>query len=345
MSSERWIESEPAEPLVERGPALTASQVSSWRERGFALVHGLFPEALIAQARRDALVSFGTEPPSDHADFGSQGRMEFPTPSAAVNALTLHPRLLTALSQLLSVPVSEVRLTQSDLWPKYGRKNPSTHPRDNRDQRIHVDYPNHTLLHPPRWHEPEAVELIVYLSDVGECGGPTAVVPREGPDDPAYEWPIVKTPGVGALPWVNDRLQAEQLLREEAPDVARWRAEHLYPRERYVRYRVGTALLYRHDTWHRGTPLDIGALRLVQNMTFRKAASEWISVLHTGWTWAMYRRSQVMERIVATSSVQQRCVLGFPSPGDAFWTEDHVAAIEARYGPLGMDVAPYRRGS
>lgn len=345
MAEERWIEPEAALPFVEGGPSLSAAQVGAWREHGFAFVDGLFPPGLIEQACADARASFGRESPDGHTDFGSRGRMEFPAESDAVNAITLHPRLSAALSQLLGVPVEEIRLTQSDLWPKWGRTEERSHPLDNRDQRIHVDYPNHTLLHPPRWDAPEAVELILYLSDVEECGGATAVVPRLGSDDPAYPWPIVKTPGVGALPWINDRESAESYLREEAPAVAAWRAENLYPRECRVRYRVGSLLLYRHDTWHRGTPMNDGALRFVQNMTFRKAPSEWVSVLHSGWAWAMYRRSQVMERLIATSSVSQRSLLGFPPPGHDVWTAEMVEAVEARYAPLGMDVTPYRRGA
>jgi hypothetical protein len=63
-------------------------------------------------------------------------------------------------------------------------------------------------------------------------------------------------PGVGALPWVNDRTSAAFL------------PVHLCVREE--QYGCGTLLLYRHDTWHRGTPLLPGALRVVANLTFRK---------------------------------------------------------------------------
>ena len=55
----------------------------------------------------------------------------------------------------------------------------------------------------------------------------------------------------------------------------------------------------------------------------------------------MYRPSRVMERLIAESSVEQRCVLGFPAPGDAYWTHDTLAAVFARFGPLGMDPTPY----
>ena len=134
------------------------------------------------------------------------------------------------------------------------------------------------------------------------------------------------------------------VVMTEAPGLAAFRAAHLYPRERRARYRVGSVLFYRHDTWHRGTPLDPGTMRLAQNLTFRKAQSEWISVLHPGWAWAMYRRSRVMERLLAAASVEQRCVLGFPKPGHPYWTPETLAAVKARYAALDFDATPYESG-
>ncbi|HIF98635.1 MAG: hypothetical protein ABGX04_06420 [Myxococcales bacterium] len=84
-------------------------------------------------------------------DFGSRGSLEFPTDRPAVDSISLHPRILGAVSELLAVPEREIRLTQSDLWPKFGRTARTGGAYDNTDQRIHVDYPNHTLTHPPRW--------------------------------------------------------------------------------------------------------------------------------------------------------------------------------------------------
>ena len=325
---------------------LGEEQICSWREQGFVVVDDLFPAELLARTIADADEVFpaaGSPEAEAWNDFGSNHQMEFPARSDAVNEMTLHLRLLTAVAQLLGVGVRELRLSQSDLWPKYGRARRSGVDRDNDDQRIHVDYPNHSLVHPPLWDSPEAVEVLVYLSDFEQSGGATAVVPRTGPDDPAYVWPIVGTPGVGALPWLNDRASAEAYLEREAPDVAAWRSTHLYPREVALHFGVGTVLFYRHDTWHRGTSLRPGARRLAQNLTFRKAASEWISTLQAGWAWAMYRRSRGMEHLIARASVDQRCVLGFPAPGHAYWTPETLAAVEARYGSLGMDLAPYAK--
>ena len=81
--------------------------------------------------------------------------------------------------------------------------------------------------------------------------------------------------------------------------------------------------------------------QLVHNLTFRKAESEWISTLHPGWAWKMYRRGMDLERLIAAASVDQRCVLGFPAPGHPYWNPRTLDAVRARYGPLGMDLSPY----
>ena len=339
IAAERWLSATPAQA---EGTPLHAVQIESWREAGWTLVSGLFDEALIDALRQAALERFpapGTEAAGQTADFGSD--LVFPSNIPELNALTLHPRLLSAVSSLLGRPVSDIRLSQSDLWPKYGRAEKSAGTLDNMDQRIHVDYPNHTLAHPAEWHRPEAVEMIVYLSDVDDCGGPTAVVSREGADDPAYRWPIVDTPGVADLDYVNDRESAEAYFAAERPALAGWRST-LYERERYTAFKPGDVLFYRHDTWHRGTPMKPDTLRLVQNITFRRADCEWISTLHIGWAWKAYRRNKFLERLIAGASLEQRAVLGFPQPESDYWTEATIAAVEARHGVFGMDMTPYR---
>jgi hypothetical protein len=320
---------------------LSAEQYESWHERGFVFVSGVFDAELIAQLRADAAARFpapGSAESEQMRDFG--GGLVFPSPSEAFNSVTLHPRLLAGVAQLLAVPVCELRLTQSELWPKYGQTR-APGALDNDEQRIHVDYPNHTLAHPSPWDRPEAVELILYLDRVEDCGGATAVVPREGRDDPAYRWPIVGSPGIADLDWINDRDHAEAYLARVRPELAAWRAT-LYARERSVHFAPGDVLLYRHDLWHRGTALHAGSRRLAHNITYRKVASEWISVLNPGWAWSAYTPEKRLERLIARATLDQRAVLGFPQPGSAYWCDETVAAVEARYGVFGMDVTPYR---
>ncbi|MAI80177.1 MAG: hypothetical protein CL917_14610 [Deltaproteobacteria bacterium] len=343
---ERWIEPTPV-PSTEAGEGLVLSsaQVQDWRERGFTLVDGVIPYSMVAEARSviEGLVA-GAGDEGQIRDFGSDGTLEFPTGHAPIDAITLHSDLLTAVSQLLGVQVEALRLTQSDVWAKYGHAEKDGNERSNDDQRIHMDYPNHYLTHPPVWSKPEAVEMILYFDDVSECEGATALVPREGEEDPAYAWPYQNMPGFGALRWVNDREAAEAELKQAVPDVAEFRQEHLYSREVRARFRLGTVLFYRHDLWHRGTWLREGRRRLAQNLCFRRADAEWIHSVQPGSAWRMYRPGQPTERLIANASVSQRCVLGFPAPGHSHWTPERLEAVRARYGPLGMDMAPYEKG-
>lgn len=338
MSERVWVQPRPAEDSYSSN--LSAEDATQWAENGFCLVDGLLPIELLERVKKDALSVF-PDPASEKAksmtDFS--GGLSFPSTFDSVNEIPLHPNLLRAVARLLHVSPLDLRLTQAEVWPKYGYS--STHPESNSDQRMHCDFPNHTLLVPPPWDTPEAVEMIIYLNDVEECDGATAVVPREGASDPAYSYPCCAMPGFGALEWKNNRAAAEEYLRSVAPDVAAFREANLYPREQFAKYKFGTVLLYRHDTWHRGTELKPGCLRIVVNLTFRKAQSEWISTLHQGWSWSMYRRTLQLERLIASASVEQRCVLGFPPPGHAYWTPQTLVAVALRYGPLGMDMSPY----
>lgn len=330
-----------AEPIVDGG--LSTIQVRQWQTEGYLFVADLFPRDLIADLTAAASSHYpkaGSAEAADFADFGSGGALTFPSQVEVLNEVTLHHSLLEAISQLLSVPVAELRLTQSDLWPKYGRDE-AMGIQDNADQRIHVDYPNHTLAHPSPWQHPEAVELILYLGDHAETGGATALVPRLGPDDPAYRWPIVDSPGIGDLRYINDRASAEAYFAAQRPELVTWRAS-LYEREVHTAFKPGDVIFYRHDLWHRGTPMTPGTLRLAHNMTYRKASAEWISTLHVGWAWKAYRDDKYLERLIANSSLLQRAVMGFPQPGNPYWCEETIAAVEARYGMFGMDMSAYR---
>ena len=338
-SNERRLE--PAQLVNNR---IGAGQIIGWRKQGYAFVDGLIPTELIERAEADALAFFPKPqtPEAKHFNtFGSGQNFVFPSRSSAINELTMAAELLEAVSALLGQPISELRLSQSDVWPKYGGDS-VTDREDWAEQRMHCDYPNHTLLHPPHWDSPEAVEIIIYLSDSEECGGATALVPRQGADDPAYMWPIFNMPGVQDRPYINSRVAAEKYLEKDHPDIAEFRAANLYSRERVARYRRGSVLFYRHDTWHRGRPVNDGRCRIVQNVTFKKADSEWLNVLHPGWCWSMYEKHQTMERWIAQATKEQRALLGFPMPGHKYWSAETVSAVESRYLAFGIDMSPYR---
>lgn len=123
-----------------------------------------------------------TEPPERN------GVNDFPFDMPAKNNVSVHPRLLRAVSQLLGT--EEIRLSECQVWCKYGdysqpQPRLSSGQHEIGDQGHHLDYANGTLVVPPvpscRTVR-EEVALIVYLGTVEETGGATAVVPRSTVD-------------------------------------------------------------------------------------------------------------------------------------------------------------------
>lgn len=295
----RWVYGS----AVPEGPddaaeVLTAAQVEEYSSTGACVVENLWPRELVAAVKADAERIFRSEEGRARARRGlGSDLMSFPCEgSNAFNLLSLHPRLLTAMSQLLHVPKIDLRLTQSELWEKAADRTAA-----NNDQRVHMDFPNHTLVVPPR-EQLEAVAMLVFWDECEVCGGPTHIVPQQGADDPAYTWPQTKMPGQGGVPWINDRSLAEAHLRENRPQLAAFR-ERLYERELAVHYGVGTVLLYKENTWHRGTPLLDGQSRLAHNMEYRRSDAEWITQWNSGWCKSMYGKA--LPQLLGQLSVTQ----------------------------------------
>mmetsp|Transcript_6765 Transcript_6765/g.7770 ORF Transcript_6765/g.7770 Transcript_6765/m.7770 type:complete len:369 (-) Transcript_6765:243-1349(-) len=334
--------------------ALTDGSVTDWKERGFCLVNGVHEDELILKARSECyeVVNdsyFGNETKV----FGSAGKLEFPSLCPSLNELFVHPRLLGSVEQLLGT--ERFIICQGDAWAKTGVGSSSG--RDyfsNTEQRMHMDFPNHDLNHPPPFDSPEVVAVIIYLDDSEGKDGRTGLVPREGADDSLYSWPYDAMPGFGEIPWINDREQAESYLEQNHPDVFKFR-QKLYEREQLANYTTGTVLFYRHDVWHRGRPILPDKTRLVCNLVFKKCTPR-INHWSTGFARQFYNIKAILNRIQPqmklprVGSVEhffvklspfQRSILGFPPPGDEYWNEKTLLAAKRRWGVLGMDLTPY----
>jgi len=105
---------------------LRQDQVDSWRQQGFALIDGLFEQELVEEVRDNCCNEASGDQSSaaksaiGMKDNGFAGIL-FPSlerDTECINRITLHPRLLTACSQLLGCPEHDMRLAQSELWPK-----------------------------------------------------------------------------------------------------------------------------------------------------------------------------------------------------------------------------------
>ncbi len=336
--------------------ALSADQVAKWKNEGSVMVDGLLEESLLDQINLCANEVYG-DSKTHHADFGATvSDVIFPSlqpENQILNEIPLHPKICTAVSQLLGCDMHDVRLSQCELWGKYGSQqtdlDDDNSSKDaiydrspNSDQRIHIDAFNHYLTFPSPWDKPEAVSMIIYYNDSDICNGMTAVVPRQGPNDPAYHpsehslgcHPFLLTPGGRSdLIWTNAKKKAEARLEQTHPDIAEFRAKHLYGREIKIPFKRGSILFYRLDTWHRGTPVIPGQHRRVHNLVYRRAGCDWINSWNAGAARHMYTLNQTIEKLI--SSRQEAVVLGFPASHTAYWTEELERFCHARYEAIG----------
>jgi hypothetical protein len=193
----------------------------------------------------------------------------------------------------------DVLLSHSEILSKYAGVGDHT-------QGLHQDYGNNSLI-VPSLDDPDQVASITYLQDSTVEMGPTGVV------------------GYGdAAPWQHVRAFAA----DEEPA--------LYAKEVSALAPAGSTLFYTQRTLHRGTALraTTGA-RHTLHVAFQRRASTW-----AGWrSWSMRGNEPALGDLLCSLTVRQRTVLGFPAPGDPYWTPQSVLDVAARYPA--MDMEPY----
>jgi len=295
----------------------------SWEKYGYCIMHDFLPETDLHKAM-DCLQKIQF---TNTHNFGSHnGFLEFPTNHYILNDITLHPKIITTCQHLLDS--TDIRLIQSDFWSK---TNDATNTENsNQDQRMHMDYPNNYLTYPNDWNSPESVAIIIYYSDSDHCGGQTRLVPRLGENDLLYKEPYDKIAGLGNYPYNNDKTITEEYFKTHHPEVYSFR-QQLYEREITANFKPGTVLFYRHDLWHRGTPIKLGQTRIVQNLGFKKAHCDWITCWNKGWARKLCDYTNPLERLLQKSSNLQRVCLGIPDNKSNYWNEKKRKAMEIRY--------------
>ena len=334
----RWAEPEDVSAAPD-DCVLSAEQVEQWRTQRYLVLDGLFPAQLIAEAVTCHTDEFPTPTPERPGaelavdaggGFGGIGTSrEFPFDEAhdVYNMLTLHPRALKACEQLLDT--SDLRVTRSNYGAKYGGggfEKPRTAPDQNGwdasvtgDQTMHWDYGNNTMLVPSA-ERPDCVAGICYLNHVEDGGGATGIVPYD-PNLPTHS----DMPGEGVEGWG----------RSDG-----WVGQSVYEAERLVRYRPGTILLYRMDTYHRGTLVYPEGVRRVWGAVWRRADSDWGHAggqgMHGVGNGAFALYAHIFPRITPA----QRTVVGFPSVESDYWTPTTIAAVDKRYP--GCDWTEYK---
>ena len=84
-----------------------------------------------------------------------------------------------------------------------------------------------------------------------------------------------------------------------------------------------------------------GSTRYTHHLGIRRADASWIQFEQT---WAKdFWSLQHMKDYVATMSTPQRNILGFPEPGNRYWTPQTIAAVADRYN--GIDMSDYEKQS
>jgi hypothetical protein len=195
-----------------------------------------------------------------------------------------------------------------------------------------MDYPNNMLTHPSDWNSPESIAFIIYYDDSNDCCGNTSIVSRNGNNDEIYKPPYINMPGNNGFKFFNNKNNAENYFKENFPNVYTFR-QKIYNREKYVNFIPGTVLVYRHDIWHRGTPIKPYKFRRVQNLGFRKAQCEWITTWNSGWIRKMYSNGQFVEYLFSYLDNEQLECLGLPNKNSKYWNTYNKKNFLLRWKP------------
>lgn len=228
-------------------------------------------------------------------------KFEFPYVEQTLNHIATHPRIIAMAQRLLGTEA--VLLSRSAIWAKYAGGM-------DYEQPMHADWEGNTLVYPRDDGDYRQVNIIVYYTDVTPKLGPTMVVSQD------------HTRHLSVYPPFR--------YRQEHPE--------LYEQEQPVIVKAGGMLVFSMRTFHRGTAITAprGA-RFTHHMVYRAARHAFQGTE----IWASYGEKDQLAEFLQQASVQQRNVLGFPAPGDAYWNEDTLVGVAARYPR--MDMKPYRR--
>ncbi len=174
------------------------------------------------------------------------------------------------------------------------------------DQPHHRDYGSHSLVVPRTDGRYQQLTTFIYLSDVTEHDGPTRIVPFDRGSD---------------IPFTPLYLNFGELA-----DV-----------EHAATGPAGSLLMYRTDILHRGSNFTgEGRSRFSLLVDYQARGTTWGGKM----AWpkqAPHRWAKLMPQC----SVRERDLFGFPRPGDAYWNDQTLEDVAARYP--GMDMGPYRQ--
>ena len=287
---------------------ITADHTARLLRHGYVIVPGFLTGDELAAARENMLRYVPTAEelaatPERYSwvfDEAEHLQTEFPFAGTALNHVSTHPEIIDFVGRLLGT--RRVVLSQAAVWAKYAGTG-------DFEQGLHLDYQGNTLVAPRDDGAYRQVNMILYYTDVGESLGPTFVVSQEHTRDlPA--WPTHRT-------------------RKKDPA--------LYRNERPVLAAAGDLLIFGMRTWHRASDItaESGA-RLSHHLVYR-AAEHGFQGYHL---WSRLGEKKELHDFLERATPRQREAIGFPPPGDPYWTNETLDAVALRYPA--MDMKPYR---
>jgi hypothetical protein len=288
---------------------ITDKQIELYLRHGYTIIPNFLTPDEISAAKQnlhryvptpDELAQTPERYPHIHDD-PEHLQFEFPFAGDALNHISTHPDLLAFAEKVLGT--QNILLSQAATWAKYAALNADY------EQGLHLDYQGNSLVVPRDDGAYRQINMILYYTDVTQDLGPTYVVSQE------------KTRNLPLWPTHRTRKKDPQLYKDERPVLAN----------------AGDLFLFSMRTWHRASSIEADAgYRLSHHMVYRSADFPFQGYHQ----WSRFGENPDLERFIATTTPKQRQALGFPAPGDPYWTPETLAAVQLRYPQ--MDLKPYR---
>jgi ectoine hydroxylase-related dioxygenase (phytanoyl-CoA dioxygenase family) len=293
----------------------------TWRADGFVILPGFLPADELKPAVSEIGLLFpsaegfhdGTDP-RRRRFLGDEfaGIDTFPFAGTEVSLLAVNHRLLDLAETLLDG--SDIHLYAAEAWAKYTGAC-------DYDQDLHRDYLNHTILVPSTTPGCQQVEMFVFLNDVPEELGPPHLVPRS------------HTADLPAVPnwYLRSGQHSDWRFNDDSGSPG------LYTAEVTGAGPAGTVIAFEPGTFHRGTQLTAPrGVRYSMHLGFRPTSLQWAQRV----AWAAHSFTDEWVQFVNRATARQLQALGFPPPGDSYWTTETLAGMELRYPNL--DLSPWR---
>lgn len=284
-----------------------------WDAEGWCVIEGVIPPEDLAAAQAVLPELFPSA--EDFADQLDPARSDavvrgqdarrplFPFEWGALNRIVVHDRMIELAQTLLRS--DDLRLYQAMAIAKYSDGPP------DQDQLLHADYGNHTLVVPRSDIAYQPLTMFVYLTDV--------------------------TPETAATRFVSRRYTVDRGIPVERTYLHLDEYADLYAKEEPASGPAGSVLVYRTDVYHRGVPLrSTRAARFMMAVAFKRPSTDWIG-FHA---FPIHAEDMSWHRFMRHATVRQLSLLGFPQPGDRYWTAETLAGVAARY-PF-LDMSPWR---